>query len=293
MSIIKLTHLTPIAVNGDKARDFLQGQLTCDIRDITPTQIRLTAHCSPKGRVLSSFHVIQFLDTLYLIAPDIMQHAIIQQLKKYAVFSRVTLQPTEQRILGCVGETAVAALRQLIGTLPEQPDQAMTHEALLIIRMHGEQPRYVIFGAPAAIAILQTATLQTATLQQALAANDLMDDLQDTSEHWRLLDIQAGMATIYPETSDLFTPQMLNYPALNAVSFSKGCYTGQEVIARTHYLGKAKRHLQYLISSATVLPKPGESLFDAQQQPIGTIIDAAQDAQGKCHVLAVVQRTSS
>lgn len=263
-----LTHLQLIAVKGEKAREFLQGQLTCDMHDITSTQTHLAAHCSPKGRVLASFQVLEFKQTLFLLAPTLMQDVIIQQLKKYAVFSRVVLEKApELIILG--GSSDIASL---FPHLPTHADEAVTKEDFFIIRCHGELPRYVV--------ISMTATLESALITSAS---------HDAINQWQLEDIQAGVATIYPTTSDLFTPHMLNYPALHAVSFTKGCYTGQEVVARTHYLGKAKRHLQLLTLADKQLPQPGAVLLDDKQQSIGTVVNAAHGTDGKCQLLAVIQ----
>jgi folate-binding protein YgfZ len=278
----KLPTLAMIRVTGKKAATFLQGQLTCDMQEITPTQSRLGAHCSHKGRVLTSLRVVNFQDQLYLILPETMVAPAIAELKKYAMLSRVSLEKENQlMMMGCYGAELHDELLRLFKTLPEIIDSAIYTQELLIVRVHVHDiaPRYLIMGLPAAIGALE---------QHLSTQFSLGDDAQ-----WRLLDIQAGVAVIYSQTADLFTPQMLNYPELKAVSFKKGCYIGQEVIARTHYLGKAKRHLQVgkLIADGgeLQLPQPGDVISRQDGQDAGVVVEGVLDELGGYALLAVVQ----
>jgi folate-binding protein YgfZ len=269
-----------IALEGEKAADFLQGQVTCDVREITETKTRRGAHCSSKGRVLSTFRVFKFAGQLYLTAPAAMKDLIIGQFKKYAVFSKVSLCHTETlQAIGCVGKEMYATLQQLFGQLPEEPDQAIfSTRNMMLVRVQATLPRFEAIGTLDAIDHLRTALAEKYPL--------------NSNEQWRLLDIQAAVATIYPETQDLFTPHMLNYPALNAVSFKKGCYIGQEVVARTHYLGKAKRHLALLNLQSPIPPKPGDPMHDANGKIVGTVVDYAL-ATNQYQLLAVLQDEST
>lgn len=272
-----LSNLELIALEGEKAADFLQGQVTCDVREIQDDQTRRAAHCNPKGRILSTFRVLKFAKRFYLLVPASMVDLIIVQLKKYAIFSKVILKRDDSlKVIGCVGKEIAETLEEILGKLPEEPDQAVFYSHnILVTRVQGILPRFEIIGLSEAII----------SLQKTLVAKYQ----KESEEPWRLWEINSGVPTIYPETCDLFTPQMLNYPALNAVSFKKGCYTGQEVIARTHYLGKVKRHLHTLNLKIGRLPKPGDMLYDADKQAVGTVIDAALQTIGECRLLAVVQ----
>ncbi len=276
-ALYNLSHLELIAIHGEKASDFLQGQVTCDVREITTKQTRYAAHCSAKGRVLSFFRIIQFQKQYYLLAPAVMVDLIRTQLKKYAVFSKVSLELDHTlRIIGCTGTEPAYTLEQILGQVPKNPDEAAyaAEKALLIIQAKGALPRFEIIGE-----------------------NAVMDELWKTlrgqypeqeNECWKSLDIAAGVATIYPETSDLFTPHMLNYPSINAVSFKKGCYIGQEVIARTQYLGKAKRSLHKLILKIEHVPKPGETILNESQESIGIIVESALQKANEYDILAVM-----
>lgn len=110
---------------------------------------------------------------------------------------------------------------------------------------------------------------------------------ENTDYDWHLANIKAGIATIYPQTTELFTPHMLNYTQLGAVSFDKGCYLGQEIIARTQYLGKSKRELKLMNITAKNSPQPGEKFVDKKGMEIGMIADFAQITSNKFIVLIV------
>ena len=113
-------------------------------------------------------------------------------------------------------------------------------------------------------------------------------DIDHSYPHWQKEDIQNGFPNIYAKTTDTFTPHMLNLPKLEAASFNKGCYLGQEIIARTEHLGKVKRHLHFATMENTQLPKPGDIIKNNTQQTIGIIIDAISD-KDKILFLAVIQ----
>lgn len=110
---------------------------------------------------------------------------------------------------------------------------------------------------------------------------------ENTDYDWHLANIKAGVATIYPQTTELFTPHMLNYPQLGAVSFDKGCYLGQEIIARTQYLGKTKRELKQINITAENSPNPGDKFFDENNVESGIIVDAAQISPDQVEILVV------
>lgn len=250
-----------IQVQGEKAASFLQGQLTCDIREVNSNQTRLAAYCNHKGRVLASLRVLQFNGDFYLELPESMADFTIQQLQKIALLSRVNLKLTELTSLGChISETP---------NLPEITDNAVISQNVLIIRVSGTIPRYEVIGHPA-------------DLESIHKEIQVIDN-----EHWRCLDIENGIPWIYPETQNLFTPHMLNFPQLNAVSFSKGCYVGQEVIARTHYLGATKRQLLNITLKASQSPKPGDKIYNEAMQEIGIVVNAAMNAINQYQILAV------
>ena len=254
-----------IQVQGEKAASFLQGQLTCDIREVNSNQTRLAAYCNHKGRVLASLRVLDFNGDFYLELPESMADFTSKQLQKIALLSRVSLKLAELTSLNCyISE---------INNLPEITDQALIFQNVLIIRAPGTKPRYEIIGHPADLESIH---------KEWCDKIELIDN-----EHCRYLDIENGLPWIYPETQDLFTPHMLNFPQLNAVSFSKGCYVGQEVIARTHYLGATKRQLLNITLKAPQSPKPGDKIYNEAMQEIGIVVNVAMGAINQYQLLAV------
>jgi folate-binding protein YgfZ len=285
MHLIDLSQTnTLIRISGEKAESFLQGQLTCDVREISlPPPLkkedterfmsRLSAHCNPKGRVLSSFRLFKYNETFYFCAPSDMAESIIKQLTPYARFSKVTLEiDAELSTIGIWGEDTSDILLE---KLPQATDEMIVSEGLCFIRLPGNTARWILISGKGNIHVFQETHA---------------DAITENNDAWQLLDIQSNVATIHPETSALFTPHMLGYPDLNAVSFKKGCYTGQEVIARTQYLGKAKRHLYYASVASGKMPRASDPLLDDAGNEMGTVVNAALNLTSECYeFLAVIQ----
>lgn len=268
-----------IVASGEKAQSLLQGLLTCDIREVTATQSRLAAHCNPKGRVQISLRLFYFQERFHASLPEDMLDEALEQLNKYARLSRVKLEPYLQfSLLGCFGENLTKELARLVSDLPSAVDQVCSGVDWLVIKVPAAKPRFLLIAEQGKMQSWQSRLSQAFPLQGPDA--------------WRQQNIEAGLAQVYTQTRDLFTPQMLNYPQLNAVSFQKGCYIGQEIIARTHYLGKVKRHLQQLSVMSSVIPRPGDKLWTVEDQEAGIVVDAVQKGAGECELLAVIQDTA-
>jgi folate-binding protein YgfZ len=209
-AIFDLRHFALISVHGDDAEDFLQGQLTNDVGEVTATRAQLSAWCSPKGRVLTCFLVFRHDGRLLLQLPDTLLEQTLKRLRMYVLRAKAILESADDSLarFGLVGEDAASCLRDLLGDLPEHADDVRRFEHVTIIRLRGGRPRYEIVGA-------------------------------------QLLDIEAGIANIGPDTSDSFVPQMINLDRIGGVSFTKGCYVGQEIVARTQHLGRIKRRMYH------------------------------------------------
>ncbi len=231
-----------IQLTGEKTAPFLQGQLTCDIREVTEQQSRLAAHCNRKGKVQAIMRVMQLNGHFYLELPNSLLDSTLQHLLSIALLSRVRLTSAELISLGCYGEELSHSLQQML--IPTECTKIRISDI-----------RFEVIGPPDTIETIRS------TLKQQFPL--LSED------YWQWLDIKAGIPWIYPETQNLFTPHMLDLPKLAAVSFKKGCYVGQEVIARTHYLGKTKRQLQKITITSPDLPAPGTQWED------GIVINAA------------------
>lgn len=249
-----------IQVSGSQSADFLQGQLSCDIQALTPSQSQLGVHCNAKGRVLFSFRIFHQDAGFYLLLPASMVSFALDDLKKYALFYDVQLQAVTHlwHIVGLSGHGLEQPLAECLGQASLPPNQLYDYQDTLVLTLPGVLFRVIILQ-------LNTHTQNTIVPIQATAA------LND----WYYWDIQSGIASIDPTTRVLFTPHHIHYHMNGGVSFTKGCYTGQEVIARMQYLGKLKNQL-YRIT----MPTPKEltsdlSIIDKDNRPQGTIVMGA------------------
>lgn len=266
-----LSHLSLLAVTGADAAKFLQGQLTCDVDEISEHQTRLGAHCNPKGRILTSFRLLQLAGNYYLQLPSSMLSIALKRLGKYAIFSKVKLTDASEQIhqLGLSGPNIADFLSPYVSSLPTEIDSAVSTEELLIIRLAGIMPRYQVIGPYDALSQLWST---------------LSEQLQPVGANaWKLLDIMAGIPSIYPETCEVFTPHHINYQLINGISFKKGCYTGQEIVARMQYLGKLKQHMYQAVICSTHPVTAGETVMmvdEGNLKAVGEVVMAIKIPAG-------------
>ncbi len=278
-----LSHLGLIAARGPDTETFLQGQLTCDLRRVTPDHSLPGAHCTSKGRVLASFRLFRRGDACYLELPRNQVEPTLTRLRKYVLRAKVMLEDASDALarMGVAGPNAAARVGAVLGAAPGTENgvatvNAMYPHGITAIRLPGPTPRFELHGA----------TRELSTIWNALAPNLTPVG----AEPWRLLDILAGTPTVYPETVEAFVPQMLNLQLLDGISFQKGCYTGQEIVARAHYLGKLKRRMVLARVDSSTPPRPGDPLFSPQadaSQSAGQLADACRHPAGGYAVLAV------
>lgn len=274
-----LSHYGLIAVHGDDAGEFLQGQLTNDVRKVDPQHSQLSGLCNPKGRLLANFRIFRHGDSYYLCLPEDMIETVISRLRMFVLRSRVTLEEAGDTFvhLGLSGEDPQTELQAFAGPLPEEIGQVSARDSLIVIRVPGIYPSYEVF----------TTTDQAMSLWQKLNVRSAPVG----AEAWRLLDIQAGIPMIGPQTREAFVPQMINLQLIDGVSFKKGCYTGQEIVARMQYLGKLKRRMYRAHVDANTAPLPGDELFCAadSEQSCGQLLSVAAHPDGHYALLVVAQ----
>lgn len=268
-----LDHEGLLAVRGPDAAKFLQGQVTCNLNYLNAGQSSLGARCTPKGRMLSSFRIVQ-VDDGYLLA---MARELIESqqadLQKYAVFSKskLTDESTAWVRFGLAGGDAL--LNELGLQLGAASDSVTSAGQLLAVRLSDGRAE---LWAPAT---------EAERLQGRLAAQLPQAPLND----WLLAQVRAGVGQVFGATRELFIHQMINLQALGGVSFKKGCYTGQEIVARMQYLGKLKRRLQRLRLVGSELPAVGIELFSpVHGSSVGEVVLAAQAGEA-VELLAVLQ----
>lgn len=280
LALCDLSHLGLIAVTGEDATHFLQGQFTNDIRLVTTTHTQLSSHCTPKGRMLANFRVFRLDETLYLQLPRPQLDLLLKRLRMYVLRAKVVLTDISDDFvtLGLSGDQAPECLAALFPALPAQANDLTRHGELTLIRLAGPTPRFQILGPVTAIMPLWDTLAATATPANAA--------------HWTLLDIRAGIPIIHPETREAFVPQMANMQLIDGVSFTKGCYTGQEIVARMQYLGKLKRRLYLGEVTTERMPRPGDEVYSPisdSAQTAGTILEAAALGDGRYEVSLVVE----
>lgn len=268
-----LSTFSLLQVTGEDVAHFLQGQLSNDIAMLTQNNSQYSCYSSAKGRMLASFLIWQRDNTYYLLASRDIATAICKRLSMYVLRAKVKIALCHDFLLfGLNGPLAQQGLKKK-GVCPSQPfEQCALREGACIKLSHGGW----LLALPQSL------------LTEWLA--DLPKELIPlTQEAWSLLDITAGIAWITAATQELFVPQMANMDLIGAISFKKGCYTGQEVIARTHYLGKIKRRL-FRVQLATQA-QIGAKLYcpALENQTIGHIVNLARDKNDNSQALAVVQ----
>ena len=268
-----LSHEGVLAVRGPDANKFLQGQVTCNLNYLSDSYSSLGARCTPKGRMQSSFRILSVSDGYLLAMASDLLDAQLTDLKKYAVFSKSKLTDESHDWLRIGLNSADDILHSLGLELAATADSVARRDDLLALRLSDGRAELWI---PA----------DQATAVQAQVASQLPEaPLND----WLLAQVRAGIGQVVGSTRELFIPQMINLQAVGGVSFKKGCYTGQEIVARMQYLGKLKRRLYRLALYDSQVPEPATLLFSpTHTSSVGEVVLAARTPDG-VELLAVLQ----
>ena len=259
------------------AHKLLQGQLTCDLDKLSSDTALFGAHCTPKGRAVANFHLAQASDTaITLILPRDQLANSETSLNKYAPFFRVKLEAGNWHLLGLAGSMATQLCQQAMTEAPEKPGQCV----------HSEKGTAICLEENRLLLLIQPELCEATWKQLASDAKPVGPEL------WNLLDIRAGIGHIRATTSEEFIPQMLNMQASHgkdgAISFKKGCYTGQEVVARMHYLGKLKRQMYRLQVPTATLNIGDHCYLPDKPQSQGNIVSLAHSDNSTMELLAVL-----
>ena len=275
-----LTDLGLIAVTGEDAARFLHSQLTNDVEHLGSSDARLAGYCSPKGRLLASFLIWKSAEAIMLQVPRDVQAAVQKRLQMFVLRAKVKLTDAtpEHVILGIGGANAAAALQQWFPALPATPYTKVDSPAGTLIRVADAAgtPRYQWIGPQ------ESAQQAWPILSQMLRPVG--------PQAWRLAEIQAGIPQITQATQEQFVPQMINFELIGGVSFKKGCYPGQEIVARSQYLGKLKRRM-LRASIATKDAKAGMEVFSSADpdQPCGMLVNAEQASADQIECLVEIK----
>ncbi|ASO29979.1 tRNA-modifying protein YgfZ [Vibrio anguillarum] len=224
---LMLTHLASwgaIIISGNDKKAYLQGQVTCNVVTLEPTQSTLGAHCDAKGKVWSVFRLFHHHDGYAMFQPLSAIEAELRELKKYAIFSKVNISQSQDIALGVMGEQA----EQYINTLTADEGEVRLIDGGSAIKISSQ--RWLLL-------------VSEQTAQQLMTQSEA---LKVTEETWTRFDIEEAVPVLGQADQNEHIPQAVNLQAFNGISFNKGCYTGQETVARAKYRGINKRAMYIL-----------------------------------------------
>ena len=278
-----LCHLSSqglIKISGEDAESFLQNQLSNDVTHLSDTSHQLSAWCSPKGRILASFRVFKQNNTYYLSLSLDLVDFVIKRLRMYIMMSKVTVEDVSNEFahFGFSGENnQIATITGKTNSFADQ--EVISLENITILYHSGSTPRFEIF-----------ANLSNGADSAQSLWEDLSKHATVTNEnHWNYLNILSGIPFITQKSSEAWIPQMVNFTLIGGVDFKKGCYPGQEVVARLNYLGKTKRRMYHVAIDTDELPEIGETIESTATDDAGKILNAAYNPDGSIDALAVLK----
>lgn len=266
-----------LRVRGADAEAFLQGQLSNDLRRLTPGRAQLSSYSSAKGRMLAVLLLLRVDEDIFIELPRAIAVPTLARLKMFVLRARLTIELAEDvDALALLGADAPAMMAFFDLPVPEAPLECRrSATGLTVVRALGTLPRYTALGPREAIAALR------AKVPAAL--------FEPEGRLWRRADIEEGIPVVLPETRDHFVAQMANLDLLGGISFEKGCYTGQEIVARLHYLGQLKRRM-FVARIDGAAPAPGTSVLAGNEtQAVGEIVDAVDIEEGAAVASVVLQ----
>jgi len=277
--VADLSQLGVIALRGEDTAAFLQGQLSNDVRALHADSAQWSGYCNPKGRLLGNFLAWrQGEDYCLQLSGDILP-GVLKRLSMFILRAKVQARDASDENVRLVvaGRQALAAVTAAMGAVPEAAMHSVAGEAGQVIRLGDD--KFVLSIAPGRAAAVWQALRQSATPVGAPV--------------WDWLRLNAGIPMIVAATQELFVPQMVNLEVIGGVSFQKGCYPGQEIVARSQYLGKLKRRM--FLAHVDAEAAPGDPLYSADMdgQATGTVVNAAPAPAGGFDVLAVAQVESA
>ena len=279
-AIYDLSQLGLICFSGEEAQRFLQNQLSCDVEGLTPNRSTYGSYCTPKGRVLATFLLWRSEQGYFMQLPAALCEPIRQRLSKFILRSKVKATDASNAFarFGIAGNGAGTMLKPIFGDAPAAMHEVRHPRDATLIKLPVDRFEAVV------------KTEKAATIREALRENAG----EAASRTWNWLEIRAGIPMITPATQEEFVPQMVNLDLIGGVSFTKGCYPGQEIVARMHYRGglKQRMHLAHLESDTA--PQPGDKLYSPELggQSCGMIVNAAPLPEGGYDALAVIQMSS-
>lgn len=254
-AVQRLDHLRVLRVSGADRVALLQGQSSNDVRRVDPMHAQLTSFNTPKGRCLAIALLVAWDDAHYLVVERDIAESLCKRLRMYILRSKAVVEPAGDR----------AVLGRFVAEDASEP--------AFRARREGDSVAVSLPGA-------RELRLAPAPQGDALAADEAA---------WRRADIAAGLATVLPATAEHFVPLWLGLERHGAIDYQKGCYTGQEIVARTHWLGVQKQHLHRARASRAA--EPGAKVLGPEGQAVGEVVISAPEGDG--HALLMVAREAA
>ncbi len=278
--LIQLDNFSAISLEGEDQSKYLQGQVTCDVDCSDKSSLQHGAHCDAKGKVFSIFRFINRFSSHLLVQPKSSIQPSLKELKKFGVFSKVTIEETESlSFYALVGEQASTLLTQQFKQAPDSLTPVVQVGSTTLVYISGQYSRFILIDESAVISTIVD------KFKLPIFQNKL----------WKLLEIDQGFPVLSSEHSGQYVPQMLNLQAINGISFTKGCYLGQETVARMQYLGKNKRALFSLIGLQKN-PLGNDEILEKQLgenwRKAGDILTSYQADDGTCYIQAILSNNN-
>ena len=277
-ALCELAQTGLIRFSGEDAQSLLHNLLTCEVGALAQRRSTYGGFCTPKGRLFVTFLLWRSgADTLMQL-PSPLRDPVQKKLSTFILRARVKASDASNDSIrfGLAGGNVESLLKQAFGQAPRSPHDVLDVDGATLIHLPGGRCEII------------AARDKAPAVREALSRSAKTAD----PDYWDWLDIRAGIPSILPATQEAFVPQMVNLDAIGGVSFEKGCYPGQEIVARMHYRGTLKQRMVLAnIAGTESHPQPDDKLYSAAfgEQACGTIVNAARAPEGGSDVLAVIQ----
>lgn len=273
---IQLDNYSAVSLYGEEQTKYLQGQVTCDVASLDEVKLINGAHCNAKGKMYAAFRLFNYQGAHLVFQPKTTLSSSLAELKKFGVFAKVEItETTHLSYFIITGKESEAVIQNYFEQLPSSENPIIEKDDAQIVYLTGQVEQYLLI-APTAYA-------------NTLIENSGLPVF--SHDVWTLLEINAGFPAMSTEAVAQYVPQMLNLQAINGISFTKGCYLGQETVARMKYLGKNKRALYHLSGTASEAAAPGsiiEMSMGENWRKAGDVIASYKDEQGHLSIQAVL-----
>lgn len=275
--IVDLSYLAVIKITGTDAATFLNNQFTSDITQLSNGHVQLSAWCNPKGQVIANFIIINLADDYFILLSHALKDRFIKRLQMFVLRAVVTIEDCYDS-LQCIGfkSTDIEQIEGIeITDLQTKSKHAFRQDEQILFSLPVNQKRKIIFGP---VDSLRHVWLKLSKICTRIG-----------SQYWQLYDVLDGLPWIQSNTSETYLPQLLNLDHLHGLSFDKGCFPGQEVIARLHYRGKYKRRLFIAnIDTESTINSGAKIYMDSIEKSVGTILNIAPHPTKGQYALAIL-----